>query len=172
MSHTTFLLAAAALPGPLTVTNLVDADDLFNFTTGTPGSCQCELPLCNGVFAQTGRTKESASTCPLSSRPPPRLADSPTTGHHLMNGEQRTFHSNNCAYYSIGGGIVEKDGIQCLLWRADPSNCTVSRVGTNRQCSRMSNASCEYDVTIAGTETPRAHVAADASVDPFFPPWQ
>ena len=47
MLHT-YLLVAATLPGPLTVTNLVDADDLFNFTTGTPGSCQCELPLCNG----------------------------------------------------------------------------------------------------------------------------
>ena len=45
------LLLAGQLPPPLTVTNLIDADDLFTTTTGDPGSCQCESPACGAPGA-------------------------------------------------------------------------------------------------------------------------
>lgn len=66
---------ADSLPPPLSVTNLIDGDDVFNVTTGTPGSCSCETPACNL---------------------------DPATGYRLFLGDSRSFTSDNCEYYNIG----------------------------------------------------------------------
>lgn len=121
--------AILATPPPLTVLNSIAGDDLFNFTTGSPGSCTCAAPQCD---------------------------DAPLVGHRLLQGESRTFSADGCPYYSIGGGVVAKDGSHCLLWRADTSNCTVSRVGTNRECARLSGAACAFD---------GAHATLTAAID-------
>ena len=96
--------------------------DLFNFSTGTPGSCSCESPACN---------------------------DSPSAGHRLMSGESRTFHSDNCAYYSLGGGVESKDGNPCVTWRVDPSSCSAAPGGSTGECSRVSAAACAFNGTVA-----------------------
>jgi len=118
MLHGLAVLAAVAFSPELSITNSIDGDDLFNVTTGSPGSCQCEVPSCD---------------------------DSPFVGHRLMTGDARSFSSNGCPYYSIGGGVLATDGTQCILYRADAANCTVSRVGTNRACARLSSPKCQHD---------------------------
>ena len=112
------LAAAFEAPPPLTVVDSIDGDDLFDVTTGSPGTCECESPKCD---------------------------DAPHAGHALLHGEERSFQADGCPYYRIGGGVQAKDGSHCLLWRADASSCTVSRVGTNRACARLSGALCQFD---------------------------
>ena len=112
----------AAAP-PLTVTNSIDGDVFFNVTTGTPGTCTCESPACQGGGA---------------------------TGHRLMKGDSQSFKAApTCQYYAVGGGIVAKDGRTCHTWRADFNSCGVYDGHTDGECARISNATCH----VIGTAT-------------------
>jgi len=114
---------AGSLPQPMTVTNFIDGDDIFNVTTGTPGSCSCETPACNL---------------------------NPSTGFRLFQGDSRSFTSDNCEYYNIGGGVASQDGNPCASWRADDTGCTVTSGGVTGDCSRLSNFTCESGEAAGG----------------------
>ena len=121
-STSTYICQPKAGPAPLTVINQIDGDDLFNLTTGTPGSCSCEKPKCNR---------------------------SPTAGTRLFHKGARTYSSDNCAYFSIGGGLESHDGNPCMTWHADPTSCTVTPGGETGECSRINGAKCAYDGRVA-----------------------
>ena len=111
------------LPPNLAVLNAVDNDVRFLMTTGTPGSCSCEKPLCNL---------------------------DPRTGTPLPHGETRRFQSNNCAYFSIGGGLADATGNPCAIWRADSNGaCHFEPGGPTGECSRVGNLTCTISTNVA-----------------------
>ena len=76
-------LILAQIPPPLTVVNGIDADDLYNITTGDPGTCQCESPKCGA----------------------------PGAGTRIMHGESKKFGpAGGCYYFALGGGIKALSG--------------------------------------------------------------
>ena len=118
-SSSTYICQPTGEPPALTVINSIAGDDLFNVTTGTPGSCSCETPKCNWDGS---------------------------TGNRLKKGAEQTFNANGCAYFGVGGGIVAQDGNPCAVWRADASSCTVSPNGVpTDDCARVSGATCSFD---------------------------
>ena len=141
----TFLaVSVMANPPSITVTNSIDGDDVFNVTTGTPGSCSCETPSCN--------------------------IDG-STGTRLFLGDSMKFKSDNCAYYNIGGGLADSTGNPCAMWRADNAACTVSPGGVVGDCSRLSVLSCALavssDVEGGTTVTLTAEIDRDCDVLPY-----
>ena len=121
-STTTYICQPRGGPPPITVTNAVEADDLFNMSTGTPGSCSCERPKCNV---------------------------NPSTGTRLAQNSTRTFTADNCAYFSVGGGLESQDGNPCFTFSVDPTSCTITPGGATGECSRVSGARCTFDGTNA-----------------------
>jgi len=125
---------------PLTVLNGIDGDTFFNVTTGTPGTCTCELPQCKGGGA---------------------------TGFRLLKGQSQSFHAApNCYYYAVGGGIVAKDGRTCRTWRADFNSCGVYGGHTDGECSRISGETCHTSGT---TTTLVATIDSKCDTIPYAP---
>lgn len=123
LPHGSWICQPTSKPPALTVVNAVQADDLYNVTTGTPGSCSCETPKCN---------------------------DLPSFGHRIKAGTNRTFNADNCAYFSIGGGVAETaTGNVCATWRADATSCTTSPSSVTGECSRVSSVACAFDGHLA-----------------------
>ena len=86
---------------PLTITNAIDGDAVFNITVGTPGTCTCEAPACvsGGAIGET-----------------------------LLKGQSKGFHAAaNCDYYAVGGGIVAKDGRTCRTCAWPKVECQLAR---------------------------------------------
>ena len=83
----TAALILAQIPPPLTVVNGIDGDDLYNITTGDPGTCQCESPKCGA----------------------------PGAGTRIMHGDSKKFGpAGGCYYFALGGGIkASGDGARC-----------------------------------------------------------
>ena len=104
-------LILAQIPPPLTVVNGIDADDLYNITTGDPGTCQCESPKCGA----------------------------PGAGTRIMHGESKKFGpAGGCYYFALGGGIkASGDGMICRTWRADRKGCNLDPGSTDGNCSRI-----------------------------------
>jgi hypothetical protein len=115
--------ASAGPPPGIHLTNGVDGDDLFNVTTGAPGSCSCESPKCEEGVG----------------------------GMVVPYGETRAYGpAGGCNYYAIGGGITSKrDGYVCNTWRADYKSCAVYPGSTAGDCGRLITPTC----TMAGTAT-------------------
>ena len=109
-------LIIAQLPPPLTVVNAIDADDLYNITTGDPGTCQCESPKCGA----------------------------PGAGTRIMHGESKKFGpAGGCYYFALGGGIkASGDGMICRTWRADSKGCNIYPGSTDGNCSRILTTPC------------------------------
>ena len=109
-------LILAQIPPPLTVVNGIDADDLYNITTGDPGTCQCESPKCGA----------------------------PGAGTRIMHGESKKFGpAGGCYYFALGGGIkASGDGMICRTWRADSKGCNIYPGSTDGNCSRILTTPC------------------------------
>ena len=129
-------LILAQIPPPLTVVNGINADDLYNITTGDPGTCQCESPKCGA----------------------------PGAGTRIMHGESKKFGpAGGCYYFALGGGIkASGDGMICRTWRADSKGCNIYPGSTDGNCSRILTTPCSVagGVDAQRDDRSRVHHAA------------